>query len=68
MADFPAIITQLPEVDIHFPGVRGWLLLGDDHQIGFFDVFVLASHLSWQGHDHIFPITARRDVFSKRRP
>ena len=26
------------------------------------DVFVLASHLSWRGHDHIFPIAAG-DVF-----
>jgi quercetin dioxygenase-like cupin family protein len=43
MADFPAIITQLPEVDIHFPGVRGWLLLGDDHQIGFFEYFQAAD-------------------------
>ncbi|MBI3950375.1 MAG: cupin domain-containing protein [Acidobacteria bacterium] len=41
--DFPDIITQLPEIDIHFPGVRGWLLQGGDHQIGFFDYIVPAE-------------------------
>ncbi len=36
--DFPEIITGLPEVDIKFPGVRGWISQGDNHQIVFFEI------------------------------
>lgn len=35
--EFPDMILQLPEADLHFPGVRGWILQGEDHQIGFFN-------------------------------
>lgn len=35
---FPEMITQLPEADIEFSGVRGWLSQGKDHQIVFFDI------------------------------
>ena len=35
---FPEIITGLPEADIPFQGVRGWLSQGRDHQIVFFEI------------------------------
>ena len=36
--DFPKIITGLPEADIKFTGVRGWIAQGDNHQIVFFEI------------------------------
>ncbi len=40
MADneWPELITSLPEADIPFEGVRGWLLQGQGHQQVFFDI------------------------------
>lgn len=35
---YPEIIKNLPEADIDFTGVRGWLLQGKDHQLVFFDL------------------------------
>lgn len=35
---FPEMITRLPEADIPFPGVRGWLSQGPDHQVLFMDI------------------------------
>ncbi|KYK22173.1 hypothetical protein AYK25_07465 [Thermoplasmatales archaeon SM1-50] len=35
---FPEIIKSLPEADIAFKGVRGWISQGKDHQIVFFDI------------------------------
>ena len=35
---YPEIITALPQADIPFKGVRGWLSQGEDHQIVFFDL------------------------------
>ena len=32
------MITHLPEADIGFKGIKGWLLQGKDHQIVFFDI------------------------------
>lgn len=32
---FPEFVTGLPEVDFPFPGVRGWVLQGDRHQVVF---------------------------------
>ncbi len=36
--DFPDLITGLPQADIPFKGVRGWILQGDDQQIVFMDI------------------------------
>ena len=36
--DWPELITNLPEADIPFDGVRGWLLQGPNHQQIFFDI------------------------------
>lgn len=31
-------ITNLPEADIPFPGVRAWISQAEDHQVCFFDI------------------------------
>jgi quercetin dioxygenase-like cupin family protein len=33
--DFPAFVKSLPEVDLPFPGARGWLLQGAEQQVVF---------------------------------
>jgi quercetin dioxygenase-like cupin family protein len=35
---FPEMITSLPEADIPFKGVRGWISQALDHQIVFMDI------------------------------
>ena len=35
---YPELIVGLPEADIPFNGVRGWLLQGTDHQLIFFEI------------------------------
>ena len=35
---FPEMIMKLPEADIPFPGLKGWISQGEDHQIVFFDI------------------------------
>jgi len=35
---FSELITNLPEADIPFQGVRGWISQGADHQILFFEI------------------------------
>ena len=37
-ADFPEMITGLPEADVPIPGVRGWISQATDHQVVFFDI------------------------------
>lgn len=36
--DFPALIKGLPQADITFKGITGWLSQGPDHQIVFMDI------------------------------
>ena len=36
--DYPKMITDLPEADIPFKGVRGWILQGEDQQVVFMDI------------------------------
>jgi quercetin dioxygenase-like cupin family protein len=40
---YPKMITGLPEVEIPFKGVKGWLLQGIDKQVVFFDIEPNAS-------------------------
>jgi len=40
---YPQMITELPEVEIPFRGVKGWLLQGIDKQVVFFDIEPNAS-------------------------
>jgi len=35
---YPHVISDLPEAEIPFDGVRGWLSQGTDHQIVFFEI------------------------------
>jgi len=35
---YPEVIMELPEADIPFEGVRGWLSQAEDHQIVFFEI------------------------------
>jgi len=35
---FPDMIKNLPEADIDFKGIRGWISQAKDHQIVFFDI------------------------------
>ena len=35
---YPDVVTSLPEADIPFTGVQGWLSQGADHQVVFFDI------------------------------
>ncbi len=35
---YPEMIRNLPQVDVPFEGVRGWLMGGDRRQIVFFDI------------------------------
>ncbi|MCK4919895.1 MAG: cupin domain-containing protein [Bacteroidales bacterium] len=35
---YPETITNLPEADIPFDGVRGWLSQSENHQIVFFEI------------------------------
>jgi quercetin dioxygenase-like cupin family protein len=35
---FSEIITDLPEADIHFKGVKGWISQASDHQIIFMEI------------------------------
>jgi quercetin dioxygenase-like cupin family protein len=36
--EYPEIIRRLPEADIPFKGVRGWILQGVKHQVVFMDI------------------------------
>ncbi len=46
---YPRMITGLPEVEIPFKGVKGWLLQGMDKQVVFFDI---ESNASIPEHSH----------------
>ena len=36
--EYPEVIRRLPEADIPFKGVRGWILQGLNHQVVFMDI------------------------------
>ena len=37
-APYPDLITTLPEADIPFPGVQGWIAQSENRQVVFFDI------------------------------
>ena len=45
-AEYPGIIRQLPEADVPFKGVRGWILQGLNHQAVFMDIEPIGDVLS----------------------
>lgn len=47
---FPKVITDLPEADIQFKGVKGWIAQGESHQIVFFEIEPFAE-VSEHSHD-----------------
>lgn len=47
---FPKVITDLPEADIQYKGVRGWIAQGESHQIVFFEIEPLGE-VSEHSHD-----------------
>ncbi|MFQ5492119.1 MAG: cupin domain-containing protein [Phycisphaerae bacterium] len=49
MADYPELITHLPEIDPPAEGIRGWLSQAADHQIVFFE---LAEGMNIPPHHH----------------
>jgi quercetin dioxygenase-like cupin family protein len=38
MALFPDLIKNLPEADIAFPGIRGWISQSEGHQVVFMEI------------------------------
>lgn len=40
---YPEIISGLPEADIPFKGVRGWLSQAETHQVVFFEIEAIGS-------------------------
>ncbi len=36
--EYPNLIVDLPEADIPFNGLKGWISQGKDHQMVFFDI------------------------------
>jgi len=36
--EYPTVITDLPEADIQIEGIKAWILQGQKHQMGFFDM------------------------------
>jgi mannose-6-phosphate isomerase-like protein (cupin superfamily) len=47
---FPRVVTELPEADIQFQGVKGWIAQGESHQIAFFKIEASAE-VSEHRHD-----------------
>jgi len=48
---FPKVITDLPEADIPFKGVRAWILQGKKHQLVFFE-FEPSALVPEHSHDY----------------
>jgi len=49
---FPNVITNLPEADVPFKGVRAWILQGDRHQLVFFE-FESSAQVPEHSHDYL---------------
>jgi len=50
--EFPTVITALPEADIQFKGVKAWILQGERHQLGFFE---MQPEAIVPEHSHAYP-------------
>jgi len=49
---FPKVITDLPEADVPFKGVKAWILQGEKHQLVFFE---MESYAQVPEHSHDYP-------------
>ena len=49
---YPTVITALSEADIQFKGVKAWILQGEEHQLGFFEMQPTAIVPE---HSHSYP-------------
>jgi len=49
---FPNVITDLPEADVPFRGVKAWILQGEKHQLVFFEFEPFAKVPE---HSHDYP-------------
>ena len=49
---FPEVISNLPEADIQFKGVRAWILQGEKQQLVFFE---MESSAKLPEHSHDYP-------------
>jgi len=38
LGEYPTVITDLPEADIQISGIKAWILQGENHQLGFFEM------------------------------
>jgi len=48
---FPNVITDLPEADVPFKGVKAWILQGEKHQLVFFE-FESSAQVPEHSHDY----------------
>ena len=48
---FPEVITRLSEADIHFKGVKAWILQGEKQQLVFFEM-ELSAKVPEHSHDY----------------
>ena len=49
---YPTVITALQEADIEFEGIKAWILQGEEHQLGFFEMQPTAIVPE---HSHSYP-------------
>lgn len=49
---YPRVITDLPEAIIQFKGIKAWVLQGERHQLGFFE---MEPHTQVPEHSHDYP-------------
>ncbi len=58
---YPDVIKNLPEADIPFEGVRGWLSQSEDHQIVFFEIEAIGE-VSEHKHGDQFGVVFEGDM------
>jgi quercetin dioxygenase-like cupin family protein len=52
LGGYPNVITDFPEADIQFEGVKAWILQGENHQLVFFQMETTAKVPE---HSHDYP-------------
>ena len=49
---YPNLITNFPEADIQFEGIKAWILQGENHQLVFFQ---MEANAKVPEHSHDYP-------------